>query len=75
MPPPFEAKSGAEGELKAFYRTCHKTSERLLELFAMALDVRSRAIPIAQQKRVLISSFLTSISGRRTRLERTPRRP
>ena len=47
MPPPFEAKSGAEGELKAFYRTCHETSERLLELFAMALDVRSRAIPIA----------------------------
>ena len=73
MPPPFEAKSGAEGELKAFYRTCHETSERLLELFAMALDVRSRAV--AQQKRVLISSFLTSISERRTRLERTPRRP
>jgi isopenicillin N synthase-like dioxygenase len=41
MPPPFESGSGAEKELKAFYRTCHETSERLLELFAMALDVRS----------------------------------
>ena len=38
LPPPFDSSS-VEDRLKAFQRSLHGLSERLLELFAMALDV------------------------------------
>ncbi|ORY25332.1 hypothetical protein BCR39DRAFT_544332 [Naematelia encephala] len=39
LPPPFIDDSSALIRMKSFYKACHETSERLLELFALALDM------------------------------------
>jgi len=39
LPSPFTLSSQADTDLKQFYAQCHETSEKLLELFAMALNV------------------------------------
>ncbi|KAK1926686.1 hypothetical protein DB88DRAFT_508775 [Papiliotrema laurentii] len=39
LPPPFTPGSPAQSTLKKFYKDCHSTSEQLLELFALALEL------------------------------------
>ena len=39
IPPPYNADADALKAMTDFYRTCHEVSHRLLEMFAMALDV------------------------------------
>lgn len=39
MPPPFKDNAEATATIKRFYQACHDVSERLMELFALALEV------------------------------------
>jgi hypothetical protein len=39
MPPPFKDSAEATETIKRFYQACHDVSERLMELFALALEV------------------------------------
>jgi hypothetical protein len=39
LPPPFKDSDEAAAAIKRFYRACHDVSERLMELFALALEV------------------------------------
>ncbi|KAL7424584.1 hypothetical protein Q5752_000268 [Cryptotrichosporon argae] len=39
MPPPFKYDAKATTTIKRFYQACHDTSERLMELFAIALEL------------------------------------
>ncbi|GFZ49078.1 hypothetical protein JCM24511_06828 [Saitozyma sp. JCM 24511] len=39
MPPPFKDSAEATATIKRFYQACHDVSERLMELFALALEL------------------------------------
>jgi isopenicillin N synthase-like dioxygenase len=41
MPPPFKNNPEASESIKRFYQACHDVSERLMELFALALEART----------------------------------
>lgn len=49
LPSPFTPSSQPDSDLKTFYKQCHGTSEKLLELFAMALNVRRALCTVVER--------------------------